>query len=134
MASSMTPAIVSQNGRTVLVLGSPGGDTIPGTMAQVMRNLVDYGMTIDQAAARGRIFHPWIPDKVRVEAALAPAKTILDDLARRGHTIELDPMPIGDAKNILIDASGAAFGHADTREGGSAEGIAKRELAAPPAR
>src|SRR5207237_3390297 len=42
MASSMTPTIVSQKGKPAPVLGPPGGDTIPNTVAQVLRNLVDY--------------------------------------------------------------------------------------------
>src|SRR5262249_16319286 len=44
MSSSMTPTIVSREGKAVVVLGSPGGDTIPNTVAQVFRNVVDYGM------------------------------------------------------------------------------------------
>lgn len=124
MSSSMSPSIVTQGGRLVLVLGSPGGDTIPGVVAQVFRNLVDYGMTVDEAVERGRVHHPWIPDKVRMEARRLPPKSALDDLTGRGHAIEKDTMPLGDAKPILIDEGGIAWGYADPREGGKAEGIA----------
>ncbi len=125
MASSMTPTLVTQNGKLALVLGSPGGDTIPNTVAQVMRNLVDYGMTIDSAIAHPRIHEQWFPDKVRVEKQNAPPKAALEDLVRRGHTLDLDVTPIGDANDILVDAAGVAWGYADPREGGKAEGIVR---------
>ena len=88
MASSMTPTLVSQNGKLVLILGSPGGDTIPNTVAQVFRNLVDYGMTIDQAIAHPRVHEQWFPDKVRVgeaesRSAEGRRSTISFDVATR---------------------------------------------------
>lgn len=130
MQSSMTPAIAAQGGRLALVLGSPGGDTIPNTVAQVLRNLVDHGMTIDEAVESPRLHHQWLPDRVRVEAGNPPPRAALEELRRRGHTLDLDASPIGDANNILVDAAGVAWGHADSREGGLAEGI-QRAQAAP---
>jgi gamma-glutamyltranspeptidase/glutathione hydrolase len=124
MASSMTPTLVSQAGKLVLVLGSPGGDTIPNTVAQVFRNLIDWNLPIDEAVAYGRLHMQWLPDRVRVERLTPPPRAVLDDLKRRGHAIDLDAMPIGDANNILIDArTGVAWGYADPREGGRAEGV-----------
>jgi gamma-glutamyltranspeptidase/glutathione hydrolase len=125
MSSSMTPAIVSRGGKLELVIGSPGGDTIPNTVSQVFRNVIDYGMTIDQAIKAGRVHHQWLPDKVRVEKQGAPSKEALQDLARRGHTVETSFIPLGDAKGILIDAAGVAWGFSDAREGGKAEGLPK---------
>jgi gamma-glutamyltranspeptidase/glutathione hydrolase len=126
MASSMAPTLVSQNGRLALVLGSPGGDTIPNTVAQVLRNLVDYRMTIDEAVLHPRVHHQYLPDRVRVEKGNAPERAALADLTRRGHTLHLDPMPIGHANSILIDPStGVAWGAADPREGGKAVGVAR---------
>jgi len=126
MASSMTPTIVNQNGKLALIIGSPGGDTIPNTVAQVFRNLVDYGMTIDEAVAHPRIHHQYLPDKIRVEKGHAPPRAALDDLVRRGHTLDLSPIPLGDANNILIDIpTGVAYGFADPREGGKAAGLPK---------
>jgi len=130
MQSSMTPAIASQNGRLALVLGSPGGDTIPNTVAQVFRNLVDHGMTIDEAVERGRLHHQWLPDRIRVEQHNAPPRAVLEELRRWGHVVELDATPIGDANDILVDAAGVAWGHADSREGGKAEGILREQAAA----
>jgi gamma-glutamyltranspeptidase/glutathione hydrolase len=130
-ASSMTPTIVTQNGALKLVLGSPGGDTIPNTVAQVFRNVVDYGMTIDEAAGHGRVHHQYLPDQIRVEKALSPPKATLDELAKRGHTIKVDFIPLGDANVILVDKDGSFWGYADPREGGKAMGLLPEP--APPA-
>lgn len=122
-ASSMTPTIVTQGGALRLVLGSPGGDTIPNTVAQVFRNVVDYGMTIDEAAAHPRVHHQYLPDQIRVEKLNQPPKEALSDLEKRGHKLRLDPIPIGHANVILIDKDGVAWGYADAREGGKAQGL-----------
>lgn len=123
MSSSMTPTIVTQNNKLVLVLGSPGGDTIPSTVAQVFRNLIDYKMPIDEAIEKGRVLHIWMPDRIRAEKRKPPSKQAMAELEKKGHTIELSNIPLGDAKGILIDEQGIAWGHADSREGGLAEGI-----------
>ncbi|MEZ4313416.1 MAG: gamma-glutamyltransferase [Polyangiaceae bacterium] len=122
-ASSMSPAIVTQGGRVRLVLGSPGGDTIPNTVAQVLRNAVDYGMTIDAAAASPRIHHQFLPDQIRVEKLNQPPKAALADLENRGHKLRLEPIPIGHANVILVDKDGVFWGYADVREGGRALGF-----------
>jgi gamma-glutamyltranspeptidase / glutathione hydrolase len=123
MASSMTPAIVTQGGKLALLLGSPGGDTIPSTVAQVFRNVVDYGMTIDEAVGRPRIQHAYRPDRVRFEKTSPPPKAILAELAARGHALRGEIAPMGAANDVLIDASGVAWGAVDPREGGKAEGL-----------
>jgi gamma-glutamyltranspeptidase/glutathione hydrolase len=125
MASSMTPTIVTQGGKLALVLGSPGGDTIPNTVAQVFRNVVDYGMTIDEAVAHPRVHHQYLPDRVRYERAYPPPRAALADLEKRGHKVHGDVAPLGDANNILVDPSGVAWGTSDPREGGKAEGIVR---------
>jgi gamma-glutamyltranspeptidase/glutathione hydrolase len=126
MASSMSPAIASQNGKLAIVFGSPGGDTIPNTVAQVFRNLVDGGMTIDEAVAHPRVHQGFLPDRVRFERAIPlPAATVAA-LTRLGHTVKPDSMALGDANSILIDATGVPWGASDPREGGKAEGLPPR--------
>lgn len=120
MASSMTPTIVSQGGKLALVLGSPGGDTIPNTVVQVLRNAVDYGMTIDRAVAAPRVHTRLFPAEVRFEPGNRPPKAALDDLSKRGHTVVPGAYPIGDANNVLIDQAGVAWAVSDAREGGRA--------------
>lgn len=132
MATSMTPTIVTQNGKLVMVLGSPGGDTIPNTVAQVFRNLVDWGMSIDDAILTGRVHHQFMPDQLRVEKQRPLPKKVLAELTKRGHVIEPNGLAQGDANDILVDATtGVSYGFADPREGGTSEGIKKSEIAPP---
>jgi gamma-glutamyltranspeptidase/glutathione hydrolase len=133
MATSMTPTVVNQGGKLVAVLGSPGGDTIPNTVAQVFRNLVDWNMTIDEAVAHGRLHHAFQPDKLRVEQTFAPPKEVLAELKKRGHVIELNHIAMGDANDILVDAAtGVSWGFADPREGGTAEGVGRAQIEKKP--
>lgn len=119
MTSSMTPTLVLDGSAPILVLGSPGGDTIPNTVFQVLRNVVDYGMSLSAAVERGRLHHGFLPDEVRYERRKPPAPGVLQALEAMGHSISKKTIPIGDANNILI-ADGVFYAVADTREGGLA--------------
>lgn len=119
--SSMAPTLVLRKGSPALVLGSPGGDTIPSTVVQVLRNVVDYGMTIDAAVDAPRIHGSFAPDEVRDERARPLPAKVKHALEKMGHHFSKKRIPIGDANNILI-AGGIAYGVADKREGGLAAG------------
>ncbi len=121
MASSMSPTIASRDGKVALVVGSPGGDTIPNTVSQVLRNLIDYGMPVDAAVSRGRIHHQLLPDEIRTERGREPPDATKVALGKLGHTLAPSPIPIGDAKIILVaPSSREAYGVSDAREGGLA--------------
>jgi gamma-glutamyltranspeptidase/glutathione hydrolase len=119
--SSMAPTLVLSRGKPILVLGTPGGDTIPSTIVQVLRNVVDHGMTIDAAVDAPRIHHGFAPDEVRYEAQRSPPAAVLQGLRRLGHRV-VPRHAIGDANDILIDGDGVAWAYADPREGGLALG------------
>ncbi len=126
MASSMSPTIVSRDGKTLIVIGSPGGDTIPNVVSQVLRNLIDYRMTVDAAVKRGRVHHQLAPDAIRTETGSEPPDAVKKALGEMGHTVTPSYIPLGDVKAILIDEkTGTAYGFADRREGGIALGAAK---------
>jgi gamma-glutamyltranspeptidase/glutathione hydrolase len=127
MASSMSPTIVSRGPKTLVVIGSPGGDTIPNVMAQTLVNLIDYRMTVDDAVKRGRVHHQLDPDAVRTEKGNEPPAQSLEALAAMGHTIAPNAVPLGDVKAVLIDEkTGTAYGFADRREGGLALAAKKK--------
>ena len=130
----MAPTLLSREGQLIAVLGSPGGNTIPNTVVQVLTHLVDHQMTIDEAVRAPRIHHQYLPDKVRIEGNNRPTKEALLDLASRGHTLDASNIPMGDANDLVIDPStGEAWGYADDREGGEVVGVAKvRGPVAPP--
>jgi gamma-glutamyltranspeptidase/glutathione hydrolase len=66
--SSMTPTIVTRDGKLVLVIGTPGGSQIPTGVLQVMINLIDHGMGLQEAVDAPRFHHQWLPDEVYYEA------------------------------------------------------------------
>lgn len=122
MASSMAPTLLVRDGKTVAVVGSPGGDTIPNTVAQILAHLVLHGMTVDRAVDAPRLHHQFRPDQLKVEGQHSPPERVLSDLRRRGHKITAGPDQ-GAANCIVLDPdSTAAFGYADPRKGGLAIG------------
>ncbi|MFY0539295.1 gamma-glutamyltransferase [Nannocystis pusilla] len=54
--SSMAPTLVFQGGEPVYVLGSPGGPRIISAVAQVLLDLLEYGLDLEQAIAKPRIY------------------------------------------------------------------------------
>ena len=84
--SSMSPTLVFQNGRPILSLGAAGGPTIISQTVINLINLIDYGMTIDQALARPRIHHQWKPDELKIEAV---PEEVSAELTRRGHHVTI---------------------------------------------
>ena len=115
MISSMTPTIVAQDGKPVLVIGSPGGRTIINTVLQITLNVIDHQMNIAQAIEAGRIHHQWFPDKLFYEKwAFSPdTRGILQQM---GHTLEPRKRGQGRAMGIFIDhESGVISGASDTR-------------------
>jgi len=114
MLSSMTPTILAKDGRVVAVIGSPGGRTIINTVLQLTLNLVDFGMSIEEAVSAPRIHHQWLPDEIRIERAGADAETIRR-LEAMGHTVRVGGTQ-GSAHSIAVDAAGVRIGFADPRD------------------
>ena len=69
MLSSMTPTIVTRDGKVVLITGSPGGRTIINTVLNVVLNVTAWGMTGPRGGDRAAIHHQWLPDNVAIESA-----------------------------------------------------------------
>lgn len=113
MLSSMTPTIVAKNGKTVLITGSPGGRTIINTVFTVVLAFTEFGMNVREAVGAARMHHQWLPDEVTIEKSGAP-QPVVDALAAYGHKVKTGNAQ-GDANSIGIDATGTAWGAADTR-------------------
>jgi gamma-glutamyltranspeptidase/glutathione hydrolase len=103
MLSSMSPTIVSRNRAVRAVLGSPGGSTIPTTVAQILLQLVDHHRSLADAVAAPRIHHQWWPDELWYEPAVPTS--LLDALRARGHQVSVADEPIGHANCIEVDGS-----------------------------
>ena len=119
--STMTPTMVTKDGRLLLVLGSPGGPTIITTVANVVINAVDFGEDIQRAVNAPRFHHQWMPDELRVEGWQLSPDTI-ELLEKMGHKIKR-ANSWGDGECIAIDwKSGERLGASDARNGGAAVG------------
>jgi gamma-glutamyltranspeptidase/glutathione hydrolase len=67
MLSSMTPTIVLKDGLPYLVVGTPGGTTIPTSVFQALVNVLEFNMTPNDAINSSMFHHQWLPDWVSVE-------------------------------------------------------------------
>lgn len=102
MLSSMTPTIVSKDGKPVLVIGSPGGRTIINTVFQTVLNVLEYDMRIDRAIEAMKIHHQWLPDRVLYERNLLSPDT-RKALETMGHTMN-DRQSLGVLMGITYDS------------------------------
>ncbi|MFN7987110.1 MAG: gamma-glutamyltransferase [Thermoanaerobaculia bacterium] len=114
--SSMAPTIVERDGRPVLVVGSPGGSTIPTTVLQVLLRTL-AGADLAAAVAAPRLHHQHAPDVVYFERGKVPAP-LLAALRGRGHVLR-GRDPIGKVHAIAFDADGRLTGAADPRGWGA---------------
>ena len=115
MLSSMSPLIVTKNGRLFLITGSPGGRTIINTVLGVLLNTIDFGMDIRQAIDAPREDSEWLPDVVTYERNALP-DSIVKQLEGMGHRIRIANGQQGDAHSIMYDArTKTAYGANDAR-------------------
>jgi gamma-glutamyltranspeptidase/glutathione hydrolase len=71
--SSMSPTIISKNGQPVLVVGTPGGSRIITAVLHTILNVIDYGMTVQEAVDAPRFHQQWLPDVTNMEPfAISP--------------------------------------------------------------
>jgi gamma-glutamyltranspeptidase/glutathione hydrolase len=127
--SSMTPTIVLKDGRPVLIVGAPGGARIITTVLEVIVNVIDHGLTLQEAVDAPRFHHQWLPDTLASEPFVLSTDTATE-LTRIGyHLVPLEPWgadnaveAIGIAPGVLtptaarqITRSGVFFGAADSR-------------------
>jgi gamma-glutamyltranspeptidase/glutathione hydrolase len=90
MLSSMTPTIVTKDGKLFMVTGSPGGRTIINTVLHTILNVIDHGMGAQEAVDAPRFHHQWLPDRISYERwGISPDTVRL--LEAMGHTLQ----PIG---------------------------------------
>ncbi len=100
--SSMSPTIVSRDGKPVLVIGAPGGSRIITVVLQVILNTVDYGMSLQEAIDAPRIHQQWLPETTFVEPfALSPDTRRM--LTEMGHTFA-ENSPWSQATGIIVGA------------------------------
>lgn len=113
--SSMSPTIVTKNGKVFLVTGSPGGSTITTTVLQVITNVIDYDKNITEAVNAPRFHYQGLPNVVLIE----PYTLESADFQRLwGMGYRVAPfLSWGAAESIFIDEkTGLLYGANDNRK------------------
>ena len=100
--SSMSPTIVTQDGKPVMVVGTPGGSRIITAVMLTILNAIDYGMDVQEAVDAPRFHQQWLPDVTNVERfALSPdTRKLLQDM---GHNLGV-PQPANHMAAIIVGA------------------------------
>lgn len=117
MLSSMAPTIVLKNNKPFLVVGTPGGTTIPTSVFQTIVNIIDFKMTTDDAVNQPKFHHQWLPDEVFVERKFSPQTK--EQLSKMGYKIT-ERGQIGRTEVIKVLTNGRFEAVADHRGDDSA--------------
>jgi len=113
MLSSMTPSIIEEEGRLLMVLGSPGGATIITSVFQTVLNVLEFDMSMQEAVRAARFHHQWLPDAIICEENGLPQQ-VIDELEGKGHVFSYRSS-IGRVDAILVNRDGSLEGGADPR-------------------
>ncbi|WP_267740341.1 gamma-glutamyltransferase [Myroides injenensis] len=120
MLSSMTPTILEKNGDLYMVIGTPGGSTIITSVFQAILNVVEFGMTMQEAVAAPRFHHQWLPDQIDYEPkAIAPK--VRKALEAKGYHLK-EREAYGKVEGILVNPNGSYQAGADPRGDDKAAG------------
>jgi gamma-glutamyltranspeptidase/glutathione hydrolase len=125
--SSMGPLILFKKDNPFLVLGSPGGTRIFTSLTQIIINVIEFGMSLDEAIEAPRFFtysSDGVAKSLSVESRIS--QRILHSLEEIGHIIDIRDVYdryFGGAQGILIDLNtNVLYGGADSRRDGSGAG------------
>lgn len=119
MLSSMTPTIVLQNNKPYLVVGTPGGTTIPTSVFQTLVNILEFNLSTIDAVNKPKFHHQWLPDRIDIENDFSSATAIA--LEMMGYKINKRGA-IGRTEVIKVLANGKFEAVADKRGDDDARG------------
>jgi gamma-glutamyltranspeptidase/glutathione hydrolase len=112
MLSSMTPTIVLKDNRPYIIVGTPGGTTIPTSVFQTLVNLLEFDMTPENAVNKPKFHHQWLPDEIVVERDFP--ENVREKLQQIGYKIR-QVNQIGRTELIVISPGGKIEAIADKR-------------------
>jgi gamma-glutamyltranspeptidase/glutathione hydrolase len=129
--SSMSPTIVTRDGKVILIAGSPGGSRIISSTLQVLLNVLAYDMSLPEAMFAPRIHHQWFPDELLVEIRKgSQPEGLVEALRQMGHKVTVvedtgdGRTPFGNVQAIHVDVpSGQITGVSDPRGEGRPKGF-----------
>lgn len=121
MLSSMSPTIVLKGGEVEMVLGTPGGSTIFTTVFQVITNIVDFGMSVEEAIGIARFHHQLVPPDLITYSGFTIdqhlPKVTVGDLSEKGYRSEPHSFEYGDVQ-IIVRSGDSWIAASDPRDRG----------------
>jgi gamma-glutamyltranspeptidase/glutathione hydrolase len=122
MTSMMSPTIVTKNNQAILSVGSAGSNRIRSAVLQVISNILDFGMSVQEAIDAPRMHTEGAGATVELEYGIS--KKVADDLAISGYQVSLwkeKNLFFGGAQAVERDPkTGELSGAGDPRRGGTA--------------
>lgn len=112
MLSSMTPTVILKNGKVKMVVGTPGGTTIPTSVFQAIVDVIDFKKNANFSVNSPKFHHQWLPEVVTTEKNFP--ETTIKALEKMNYKIERIPQ-IGRTEMILIDDNQNIHAVADGR-------------------
>ena len=108
MLSSMSPTLVLKGKKPYIVVGTPGGTTIPTSVFQTLVNLLEYNMSAADAVNKPKFHHQWLPDQIEIEPLFPPeTKTALEAMGYKfnnrsqiGRTEVIRILPTGKRETV----------------------------------
>lgn len=120
MLSSMTPTLVLKDNKPFIVIGTPGGTTIPTQVFQTLVNILEFNMSTEDAVYKPKFHHQWLPDEVMTEKGFP--QNVKDAMIKMGYIFSKERTGIGRTETIKVLPNGKFEAVADNRGDDSAEG------------
>ena len=119
--SSMSPTIVLRDGAPYFALGTPGGKRIFAAVTQAILNVIDQGMTLQEAVEAPRV---WTQGAgLELEDSFPNLEALRAALVARGHEVVVVPKVAGGMNGVLVDGAGLRHGAACWRADGVPVGL-----------
>ncbi len=119
--SSMSPTIVLKDGQPFMALGTPGGKRIYAAVAQGILNVIDHGMSLQEALEAPRAWTEGGP--LEIEGGFENVGELRAALAALGHDATIVEKVAGGMNGVLVDAAGLLHGAACWRADGVPIGV-----------
>jgi gamma-glutamyltranspeptidase/glutathione hydrolase len=119
--SSMSPTIVLKDGKPFMALGTPGGKRIFGAVAQGILNVIDHGMSLQEAFEAPRV---WTEGAgLELEDGFVNLAELRASLESMGHQVKVVEKVAGGMNGVQVDAAGLLHGAACWRADGVPIGV-----------
>ncbi|TXI51038.1 MAG: gamma-glutamyltransferase [Lysobacter sp.] len=129
---TIIPAFVTKDGKPWLSFGVMGGAMQPQGHAQIVMNLIDFGMNLQEAGDAPRIQHDGSTDPAgqaepmrdggEVDLETGFDYAVVRALMRKGHSVRFADGPYGGYQAIMVNPEGGYIGASESRKDGQAAG------------